>query len=238
MPGVEATRGRLVAAAAINSQTNLLRFRLDHRLLGFEPGQYIEVLDTDGTGVPFSIASIPGDLPHIDLHYTPVAGHPDVPRMARILAASEIRFTAPSGNCWLDPTLRQRPLLLAAAGTGISQALSLLRSLVLQPTSPSVELYWGVRDAAQLYLRTELDDLARVHPWFCWHAVVSDEPGYHGRRGYLNAVLTQDAAALTHRVTVLSGGPAAVYAMYDALLAAGAPATNFHADVFDYAPRP
>lgn len=231
-------RGRLNAAEAINSETNLLRFRMGADLLHFEPGQYIEMLDPeDGARVPFSIATIPADLPRLDVHYTPVADHPDVPRMARILATREVAFNAPAGNCWLDHAQREQRLLFAAAGTGVSQSLSLLRSLLTPSPRPSVVLYWGVRHAQQLYLRAELDEWARTHPWFSWHAVVSDEPDYHGRRGYLNAVLSQDAATLVERITVLSGGPAAVYAMFDALTVAGARAENIFADAFAYAPR-
>lgn len=231
-------RGRLIAASAISAQTNLLRFQMAPELTGFEPGQYIEMLDEDGASIPFSIASTPADLPLLEVHYSPIAGHPDVPRMARVLAAPTVSFTAPSGNCWLDAARRSQPLLLAAAGTGIAQSLSILRSRLQQRSGPSVELYWGVRHAAQLYLRGELNAWACDHSWFCWQAIVSDEPDFHGRRGLLPSALTQDAAALTHRIAVLSGGPAAVYTMFDALRAAGSPTGNILADAFAYAPRP
>ena len=230
--------GRLIAASALTAETNLLRFRMTADLTGFEAGQYIEMLDDDGARIPFSIASTKADLPNLELHYSPIAGHPDVPRMARVLASPTVNFAAPSGNCWLNAAQRQQPLLLAAAGTGIAQSLSILRSLRQQSNSPSVELYWGVRHAAQLYLGREFDAWARDHNGFSWQAIVSDEPDYHGRRGLLPTALTQDAAGIAHRVAVLSGGPAAVYAMYDALLAAGARAENILADVFAYAPRP
>ena len=222
----------------------------------FHSGQYLGLLSPDGTPVFFSIASLPSELPLIELHYAATPGSPDVARMDAILAAPMLEFTAPAGSTGLFAVPDAKAVLLAAAATGIAQALAIVRSWAAeqsarqrlahqQPGSgaqPSdshatLRLYWGVRTADQLYCANVLDELANTHAGFSWVPVVSEQPSsaggqmWAGRQGLLVDAVLADEQWRNTDVFFISGGPAMVLATAQRLREAGVAADRLRSDL-------
>ena len=128
------------------------------------------------------------------------------------------------------------PLVLIAAGTGMSQMHSLIEHCRAAGFAHPVHLYWGVRRPEDFY---------RLPHWTEWeglpnlflHRVVSDLCGWEGRCGLLHEAVREDFADLSSLHVYASGSPAMVYATLDALVEAGMDAHQMRADVFAYAPR-
>jgi NAD(P)H-flavin reductase len=218
---------------------------------GFLPGQYLllhppAVRSTrrlgvdDAGGIPFSIASLPAQQPLLHVHFVPQPGSTDAARVLRFLAQHGPRrctLSGPLGRCTLADDDHAWPLLFVAAGSGIAQCQAMLRAL--PPRALPTWLYWGVREAADLYCVDALDALARTTPRLRCEYVVSDDDGYRGRRGLVADAIAADATAggfgphghLGGVRAVISGSPQAVQAIVARLALAGLRCVHVRSDM-------
>lgn len=242
MPEPTTLRAELTDLVDAGGDVRRLRLRPLSPPPSFRAGQYL-LIETDGGGVPFSIASAPRELPTLELHFQPGAGSDDAARVEaciqRAIRGEPITLTLPMGACGLaaPPT---NPLLIVAAGTGATQARSILREHLDVHRHP-VYLYWGVRSAAELYLRDELEALASAHGLWYRTAVESDAPRDAFAGNVVDAVATdiaQGEPELERCEVLLCGSPEMVYAAVAKLRPLGLSRTRTRSDVFDYAPRP
>lgn len=194
----------------------------------FLPGQYLTLHIDDGNGIPFSIASLPAELPTLRIHFVPTPGSDESARVVRFLATGHgaCEVSGPFGECVLDDVdAAHTPLLFVAAGSGIAQCQVMVRAL--PPRTEPTFLYWGVRDARDLYLDADLRALAAQRPELRYQAIVGDPAGLlvatecHGRKGLVGDAIIADGIALAGVQAVISGSHAAVHAIVDQLLAAG-----------------
>lgn len=182
--------------------------------------------------MPFTVASAPERLPLISLHFRPLAGNEDAPAMLRLLErGGAITFDGPHGDVYVvGPTAA--PLTIIAGGTGISQAASIVEHLTHTDQQRSVQVSWSVADRADAYWHDELNSLAAAHDWLHYECLADPAPGVNAM---VHAIGT--AARRVQGDLVLAGGPGFVYAVLDAIEAAGTTVTP-RADAFHYAPRP
>jgi CDP-4-dehydro-6-deoxyglucose reductase len=221
----------LVADEPLGAGVRRLRLKLATPFANLLPGQYVGLHAPDGELVYFSVASIADDLPMVELHYAPMPGSPDVARMDALLAATGIRLTEPQGGTGLFAVPEAASVVLIAAATGISQAIAIVRGAAHANALTRIRLYWGVRDAAQLYARALLDDLAARLPSFEWIAVVSDDAAWAGRTGLVVDAALADGAAQAADLVILSGGPAMVQASAARLIDAGVERGRIRSDL-------
>jgi ferredoxin-NADP reductase len=132
------------------------------RPFSFHPGQYLELdvphrrPDARGTRREFSIASAPEDLPEVRIAFKD--GSPSSYKKA--LAAVESGSTLAVTGVWGDFVLPSRPtapVLLVAAGIGVTPFVSQLRHLVASGQDRDLVLVYVVSEAAELAFR---DDIA------------------------------------------------------------------------------
>lgn len=218
-----------------------VRLRLESAPAGVLAGHYVLLHHPDGARIPFSLASAPRDLPTLHLHYQPTPGD-DARRVDELLAAGgELELTLPCGRCGITGPI-ERPLLLVAGGTGISQVRAVLHEL-LETSAAPVRLYWGVAREDDLYLAAELDALAQRHACFEWLAAVeASAPTAHaGGRGRVGDLLAEHVAAGRLRLEdwdlLLAGGPPMVWGTVERLRGVGLTEAQTRSDVFEYAPR-
>lgn len=155
-----------------------LTFRT-HGRLRFVAGQYLELdvphrrPDARGTRREFSIVSAPADLPELRIAYkNGNQSHPS--SYKRALAAAEAGAVLASTGTWGDFILPRgdSPILMVAAGIGVTPFVSQLRQLHASGTNRDVVLVYVASAAAELAFR---DELATT----CARVVVftPDEPG-------------------------------------------------------------
>jgi CDP-4-dehydro-6-deoxyglucose reductase len=202
--------------------------------LRYHAGQYLLLNRPDGEATPFSIASAPHQERTLELHI--LARDPVTEALIEQMRREGIAHVqVPFGDCHLA-TLPDRPLVLIAAGTGLSQMQSIIEHCLEQRFAYPIHLYWGVRHGDDLY--------AAAH-WKRWeeqknlilHRIVSDHPDWPGRKGMLHQAIKDDLGDLSEYEFYVSGSPPMVYGTLDALVESGMPAAQMHADVFAYAPR-
>ncbi|MCK9537562.1 2Fe-2S iron-sulfur cluster-binding protein [Dokdonella sp.] len=201
------------------------------------PGQYLDVLLADGKRRAFSIANAPHDNDRVELHVRRVAGGGFTGRVFNDLApGDQLRVEAPLGTL-VPREDSERPLLMIAGGTGFAPIKALVEHFVLLGTRRPISLYWGVRDAADLYLPGLPARWAREVPGFRFVPVVSDPERTEGLRGGLvHEAVLEDLPDLSAFDVYMAGPPSMIDAGRRAFVDAGLPEERLFYDSFDYAP--
>lgn len=222
--------------------------RVDLRLpavesLEFRAGQYLDVLLDDDRRRSFSIASPPHDARTLELHVRRVASGDFTQRLFEELAVGALlRIEAPIGQFAYESG--PEPLLLVAGGTGWAPLKSMLRT-ELETTAAGasarpVHLFWGARNAVDLYEDALLRDWVDAHPRLRYTAVLSEATvtaAPHQRLGWVHEVVLREYAELARCSAWVAGPPALIEAARTAFTAAGLPLAHLRFDSFDYAPR-
>jgi ferredoxin-NADP reductase len=139
-----------------------LTFRAQGRL-SFLPGQYLELdvphrrADARGTRREFSIVSAPVDLPTLRIAYK--SGDPQHPSsFKRALATAEPGAALAVTGTWGDFLLPrgEAPVLMVAAGIGVTPFVSQLRQLQATGAQRDIVLVYVAADASELAFREEL----------------------------------------------------------------------------------
>ena len=94
-----------------------------------------------------------------------------------------VQFHGPHGIFHLQEDKSQK-MLFVATGTGIAPFLSMLSSLLENPITNPVRLYWGLRSERDLYYQEELQTLADQNPCFSFVTTLSRaHQGWSGATG-------------------------------------------------------
>lgn len=197
----------------------------------FEAGQYLCLCHDSGEQIPLSIASAPGRLPELELHFQAQAGSEPSARVLEMLDSGRLTLTGPFGRIRLAGL--DEPLLMVAGGSGAAQCFGLIDALIASPPQQPVQLLWCADSEAELYRRDWLEHEAP--DWLRYQLIADD------RRDQNNAGMAQLKALAPHlrnrHQILLCGSPGFVYAATDVLLAGGVAGERMRSDVYDYAPR-
>lgn len=160
-----AVRLTLAGRAAPTPTVQELTFRVQDRL-AFVPGQYLELEvphphpDARGTRREFSIASAPEDLPLLRVAFKD--GKTSTPQssfkkaLARVSEGERLAIT----GVWGDFVLPRRdaaPILMVAAGIGVTPFVSQLRHLRAVGQDRDIVLVYVASDASELAYRADLE---------------------------------------------------------------------------------
>lgn len=207
------------------------------RPVPFSAGQYLAIHLPDREPAWFSIASAPG-AEQLTLHIqAPPEWENAHEVMEHLRHEGSARVSMPYGEaCLTEPPAA--PLLLVVAGTGFAQAKSIVDYLRSSRVDQPVTLYWGAREADDMYLRNTAECWQEEWPQFRFRPVVCEADAasdcHHER---LAEAIVADGHDLGRVRVMASGSPAMVYSVLDGLTPAGLNADHFHSDVLQYAPR-
>ena len=201
------------------------------------PGQYLDVLLDEGRRRSFSIANGPQADGAIELHVRHVAGGGFTSQVANTLAVGDmLRIEAPLGT-FVAREDSERPMVFVAGGTGIAPVKAIVEHFIGLGTRRAMEVYWGVRRAADLYLLPQIGQWQRQARQLRFHAVLSEEGPASGlRMGLAHEAVLADHADLSAHDVYMSGPPAMVDVARHRFAAAGLPEERLYYDSFEYAP--
>ena len=147
-------------------------------------GQYLLVHMGENDGRPFSIASSPSKDKFIELHIGAVPENPyawDV--IERLRTLGNIQVTLANGDAYLQPQ-EDKSIVLIAGGTGYSYLKSIAFEIAEQQLDTPVHIFWGAKQASQLYEIDIMQALCDKYDNFYFHPVVeqpeSDWEGFTG----------------------------------------------------------
>ncbi|WP_266170384.1 2Fe-2S iron-sulfur cluster-binding protein [Dyella subtropica] len=207
--------------------------------LNWLPGQYLDVLLEDGRRRPFSIASGPQADGVIELHVRHVAGGGFTSWVNDALQVGDtLRIEGPLGT-FVPREDSERPMLFMAGGTGFAPVKAIVEHFIALGTRRSMQVYWGARSAADLYLRSLAESWEQAAHALRFHSVLSDpeQAEQSGlRMGLIHEAVLEDQPDLSGHDVYMSGPPAMIDAGRKLFLDAGLPEDRLYYDSFDYAP--
>ncbi len=131
------------------------------RPFAFRPGQYLELdvphkrPDARGTRREFSIVSAPTDLPTVRIAFKEGSKSSYKRALAEIAPGGTLAVTGVWGD-FLLPTRTGSPILLVAAGIGVTPFISQLRHLAATEQDRDIVLVYVVSEASELAFRDEI----------------------------------------------------------------------------------
>jgi len=203
----------------------------------YRPGQYALLELAPGVRRCYSMAGIPSDE-HLQL-IAKDYGTTGSSALFGLARGDVVRMELPYGDMWLRPG--DRPVLLAAGGTGISAILSLLRSFA-EPGAVGhgrrIRVVYGATTPAELVCWDELVALVAQLPAATLHgALVAPEPEWDGHTGFVTHALADLAGSAEHEdlstsEAYLAGPPAMVAAVRTAFAELGITLDRTYVDSF------
>ncbi|GAA5029183.1 FAD-dependent oxidoreductase [Microbacterium fluvii] len=161
-----ATRARLtltlIGREQLTPSVEELSFRAS-RMLRFEAGQYLELevphahADARGTRREFSIVSAPEELPVVKIAMRRGSQSTYKKALAEAAPGAELSVTGVWGDFVL-PRHAQTPVVLVAAGIGVTPFVSQLRHLRLAGDARDVVFVYVASGAEDLAFRSDLED--------------------------------------------------------------------------------
>ncbi|MGC0370328.1 FAD-dependent oxidoreductase [Microbacterium sp. SLBN-111] len=155
-----AVRLRLEGRRDLTPTVRELTFRAA-RSFSFSPGQYLELdvphrrPDARGTRREFSIASAPEDLPTVRIAFKDGSQSSYKRALAEVPVGATLAVTGVWGDFVL-PSRPTAPVLLVAAGIGVTPFVSQLRHLAATGQDRDVVLVYVVSEASELAFREDL----------------------------------------------------------------------------------
>ncbi|MDB5676451.1 MAG: hypothetical protein JWM65_3433, partial [Sphingomonas bacterium] len=115
----------------------------------------------------------------------------------RALPGEQVELRSPRGDFTLDAG-SFRPLVLIAAGIGITPLYAMLQAHLARPGAPPVYLIYGARTSDQAAFHAPLHALAAAHPHFQLEMIYSQADQPQRSRGRIDPPLIRDVLADLH----------------------------------------
>jgi ferredoxin-NADP reductase len=214
MPLPPPFEARLVAARPLTPGVRELTFeRVDGRPMGFEPGQWVNLMlpvvagDVGEAKRSYSIASAPDGSPRFDIAVTLVRGGPGSSWLHTVEPGAMLTAIGPQGF-FTRPAAAPPPSLMIATGTGITPIRSMIRASLAAGSHTPTWILLGVRHEEDVVYGDELAALADGHPFLRFEPTLSQpRTAWSGRRGYVQTHVRE----LWDGLAALGAGPPHAY---------------------------
>jgi CDP-4-dehydro-6-deoxyglucose reductase len=221
---------------------NVIRLRLrlpKNQRLQFLAGQYVDILLPGSKRRAFSIASPPQVEDEIELHIRHVAGGGFTGWVFDDLKERDIlRLEGPLGTFFVRHDRPERPMIMMGGGTGFAPLKSMVEDLLAHGDRRSLHLFWGARNAAELYLDTLPRSWAAEHAHITYTPALSEDSdsdaAAHGFSGFVHEAVVAAYPDLASFDVYMSGPPAMIEAAKAAFLAHGLPEDRLFYDSFEF----
>jgi CDP-4-dehydro-6-deoxyglucose reductase len=246
-PNVDAPDPRERASTLIHSEiaqietrgpaVTILKLRVARGLnFAYTPGQYIDVLASDGRFRSFSLARAGVVDGCIELHIRRVAnGLFTEHAMRAFKPGHRVSWRGPFGDLsWRGNTAASGSIFICT-GTGFAPVSAILEEAFSQGWSKPISLYWGGRSHEDLYLREVAEAWARTHDNFRFIPVLSPESTDPGAMPPLlvHEAVMRDFPSLADVDVYACGSPAMVATAHETFFAQrGLREDSFMADPF------
>jgi CDP-4-dehydro-6-deoxyglucose reductase len=205
--------------------------------LQFLAGQYIDILMRGDKRRSFSMANPPHKDQQIELHvryyngglFSEYAFH-DLKKSALM------RIEGPLGSFTLQES--ERPTIMIAGGTGFAPIKSLIEHALHTNDKREINLYWGVRTEADLYLHDMAQKWADEYKQIHYVPVLSEQDessDWQGKTGFVHEAILQDYEDLSGYDVYACGPPPMINAVVETLPSLGLKKDRIFSDSFEFA---
>jgi CDP-4-dehydro-6-deoxyglucose reductase/ferredoxin-NAD(P)+ reductase (naphthalene dioxygenase ferredoxin-specific) len=149
-----------------------------------------------------------------------------------LTVGENVTLHGPFGNSYLRSE-HTGGIIAVAGGSGLAPMKSIVEEALARGYEAGIDLFFGARTEADLYLLDHFADLEARYRNFRFVPVVSDRTEVADRRvGMVTDILAEDLGDARGRKAYLAGPPAMVEAALNLLRALGVAESDIHADAF------
>jgi CDP-4-dehydro-6-deoxyglucose reductase len=204
----------------------------------FRGGQYLEVLLPDGSRRNYSMANAPTaeGVRQLELHLRHLPGGRFTDRVFTTLKVRDmLKVEVPMGTFYLRED-SDKPIVMVASGTGFAPIKAIVEHSLTQGLRRPIDLYWGGRRRADLYMADVAERWAAEHAHIRFIPVLSHatpECCWQGRIGFVHQAVLDDFVDMSRVQVYACGAPVVVDCCRREFVATrGLPADEFFADSF------
>lgn len=151
---------------------------------------------------PFSIASTPNTNNTLEVHIRNLEKTQWMEDLFKLKVDDTVLVKGPEKQMRLQDENHQN--IFVAGGTGIAPMKALLEKRLEEGLTQEHLLYWGARKVEELYINTELVDLANKSEKLNYISVVSEE-AWQGRSGLVHKAVLEDFPNLENATIYICG---------------------------------
>ncbi|KTD20257.1 xylene monooxygenase [Legionella israelensis] len=171
---------QIIDIKSLNYNVMQVRFHVDN-LEHWIPGQYLSLINPEGTIRSYSIANIPNQEGFIELH---VKIYPDGSMgqwlVNKVTKNTEVKLRGPFGRCfYYNPEQLIFNMLLAGTGTGLAPLIAIIKSAMKQNHQGTITLVHGGLSDEDIYYQEELELLSMLFPSFVYDPCVLQSQGLY-----------------------------------------------------------
>lgn len=225
-------RAEIIELKWLTSNVLQLKLSVDN-LSHWIPGQYLSLINPQGTIRSYSIANIPSHEGFIEFHIKIYPGG----RMGQWLINdasqhSEVKLRGPLGQCfYYNPEQLIFDMLLAGTGTGLAPLVAIIKSALSQNHQGTITLVHGGLTDEDIYYQEELEMLSLVFPSFIYDPCVLQSQGAYPEASIEKRALIHLTHPQTTRVYVC-GPKETSNKLKKHIFLAGVPSQAILSDVF------
>jgi CDP-4-dehydro-6-deoxyglucose reductase len=200
----------------------------DPARLPFRAGQFVSIaVDEgevrDGAAAPrrsYSIASHSSDGERLRFIIRVMPAGAASHYLMTLAPGAEVRLTGPHGFFVLDAA-HPGDVVFGATGTGLAAVMPMLGELAARPEAGRRHVYWGAREEADLFARTEVEELsARAGARLSIH-LTAPGAAWAGERGRITGAILDALPTLQSPTFYLVGNGAMINELKRELVARG-----------------
>lgn len=194
------------------------------------PGQYVDMIGSDGLRRSYSIANAPREDGKLTLQIRKVENGVMSHYWFNEAKPNDLlRLEGPLGTFFLRKTKASR-LVFLATGTGIAPVKAMLEQLESSPeinTYSEIDVYWGGRTEEDLYWEPDFPAL-NLH----YTPVLSRSSEWAGAKGYIQQALLNSGRDLQDTVVYACGSETMIINAHAELSVVGLAENQFFSDAF------
>ena len=242
----------LRAAASVHSleplSATVVRLRLSPQTdFAYAAGQFLNLARPDGLTRSYSLASLPGRDPFLELHIRLYPGGQMSTYVQTLRPGDQVHLRGPAGDCFYVGGRPEQPMLLLGTGTGLAPLYGIVQEALRSGHRGPLVLLHGAASPEGLYLDRELRELATAHPNLTYlpsalrraaRSPGQDPPAPEVHEGPLDALLAARYPSLRGFRVFLCGSPELVIRLRKQAFLAGASRKDIASDAFLTAPPP
>lgn len=211
-----------------------------HDPIDYRAGQFITLVRDSHLSRSYSLASVPGEDEYLHLHVRRIPrGRASGWIHDELRPGHRVELRGPTGDCFYTEGSPQQGLLMIGTGSGLAPLFGIARDALRRGHYGPIRLFHGSRSRQGIYLKSELERLARQYTNFDYVPCVSghDVPQGHAAGRADHVAMTEIATLKGWRV-FLCGHPEMVKSAKKRAFLAGASMKDIHADPFVINPPP
>ncbi len=197
-------------------------------------GQFIHLWKNTTQGRAYSIASRCDQNKTIELH---IQRHEKglISRWLQdeIHIGDAIQLSPPKGDCFYSDDHHNKPLVMAATGTGLAPLYGILQEAIAQQHSAPIYLYAASGEPSGLYYVEELQALAKTYPLLHYYPVVKRQAQQGMLAHDLSHIIKERHRDLHGHKVFLCGSPAVVQSLQRQCFFQGANKQDIAIDAFE-----